>query len=314
MKKLSRPTSRRGFVLLMTLLLLPVVAVSVAGVCLASMNAALDAGHARRDLQRRWGMISCRRALWPLAGRMIDHANENADQPVIQVALDLTLADQTFHLVFADEQAKLNLNAIYRRRGPEVTRECLREMTGSGSDLLARIDPQPHEEASSQDTGQSGGDGGTANTTVVVGKGSFGSFGQVYSNPTGEELLQPATDAGGDHLPDGAATRLTLWGTGHVNMRRASQQTLQWACAPVLGLGDIDRLLELRAKQPGIDLYSALSAMELTKEQRSQLINILSDQSNCQSMWITCDDSRRCWRELHVAVLGATEQAISFRW
>ncbi len=55
----------RGYVLFLTLILLSLTAVAVADVCRRNLGHALASVQAEQELQRRWGIDSCRKALLP---------------------------------------------------------------------------------------------------------------------------------------------------------------------------------------------------------------------------------------------------------
>src|SRR6476660_8633708 len=90
----------RGYVLLLTLMLLAVAAAALAGACRGALQKALLATRAQEDLQRRWGVLSCRAALLPKAERVlavsVDHASA-------ETQFDVTLGGQAMTLVFGDE-------------------------------------------------------------------------------------------------------------------------------------------------------------------------------------------------------------------
>ena len=58
-----RSTRRRGFVLLMVLVLIAIAAMILAGIARHSLGLALEASDARQSLQDRWATVSLERAV-----------------------------------------------------------------------------------------------------------------------------------------------------------------------------------------------------------------------------------------------------------
>src|SRR5688572_2863728 len=90
--------ARAAYVLPLTLLLLAVAAASLAGVCRASFQKAVQAANAHDDLQRRWAVTSCRKALLPKASRVLA-ALGPASGSLSEVRLDLVLGGLPVELV-----------------------------------------------------------------------------------------------------------------------------------------------------------------------------------------------------------------------
>ena len=137
-------STARGYVLLLTLFLLVIAAVAMVGVARASMNRALAAVDARRDLQQRWGTLSAARALLPRAATVIDAAEGRAGHPLPAVAATVELGGESFTLTFADEQAKANLNALYAAGKRPAAERAARD---ASSGLSVRLRPMPVPEA-----------------------------------------------------------------------------------------------------------------------------------------------------------------------
>src|SRR4051812_5359020 len=105
-----RPEQSRGYVLLLTLLMLAVAAAALAGACRTALRKAVLAARAQEDLQRRWGVVSCRAALLPKAERVLA---SSPDRTAAEARLDVTLGGRPITLVFGDEQAKANVSLLY---------------------------------------------------------------------------------------------------------------------------------------------------------------------------------------------------------
>lgn len=308
MNSLNRETSRhRAYVLLMTLLLLPIVATSAVRVSMLSMRAALDAQQAQAGLRRHWGVVSCRAAVGPLAGQVLETANHSVSLPVTQVAAEFDLAGNSYHIVFADEQSKVNLNAVFDQQGMDATAACVRQMTDPTSPLHSRLNLRPASKTVSFNK--------HLNADEDVSEAPFSSFGQIFHCPEPELLLWTLENgAAAQELTDGPVSRMTLWGTGKLNFRRASTQAMQQFCDSILSAGEIDRIAQLRLEQPGMDLHALLNVLELPRDRRNHVLTILTNHSSCFSMWVEISDGHRTWRELNVMTDTVGDTSVVFRW
>src|SRR5690349_6208254 len=107
----------------MTLVLIAITGLLLAGLARRSMQLALDAAEAQQELQRRWGGITCQRYAFKHADRLLSEPavaidDQNALPPtrLKYASFQLELGGVRFDLLLADENAKANLNTIYERR------------------------------------------------------------------------------------------------------------------------------------------------------------------------------------------------------
>lgn len=264
-----RTTKRRGFVLLATLLLLVLAAVTLVAVGRMSMEQALHAAKLRADLQREWAARSCVQTLLPQTEKLLRGLEEEQIEPVTGIRMTVELAGRNYELVFSDEQAKANINALYRRQGVEKTDETVRTLLAvSGTMLQTELQPTS-EEAIEQ-----------------WGLPYFGTFSQVTPNAGPEKLLNRRM------LEASAVSYVTLWGDGKVNFRRATSHTLEAMASPALNSRDVQQMLALRSELPGAGLNRVLELMDLRNDQKAVLKDVLTDESACHSLWIiTLDDA-----------------------
>jgi len=277
-----------GFILLTTLIVLALAAVVLADVTRRSLRQASVALRTQEELQRRWGIASCRSALLPVVEQILQDFQTkqgDADQPLVACTMVLTLGGEDLQLVFADEQAKANLNAIYLDVGPERADQTVRKLIQHAPDgLVVRLAPDRRAAADSPSRPPGGGVDLKADTSVHVNEigepPPFGTWAQVFEKPQPAQLL--ARRAG--HCS--AIQNLTCWGDGRLNIRRASTQVMEARCGRVLGKNEIIRLVRSRQMAPDLELPELLDTLELTTDQRRLLESQLTDRSSCHSMWV----------------------------
>ena len=300
---------QRGYVLLLTLMLIPVAGLAMVGLCRYSMDKAVQANHARQELQRKWTILSVQSSLLGKADQFIEQAQDQSEQPITAVELNLTFGGEQVKLIFHDEQAKANLNTIYGQHGLEDTELAVRRLTQSSAGTFQiQLRPNP--------SGPSG----------LSGQLAFGSYGQVFA-PAPVPGVTPSVLMGLSQSADRSIGRgisetsssnvsevfaipdapekspvgqFTLWGSGQLNFRRASRQALIEMCQPVLGEEGLQKLLEIRRQHPALGLTSVLNLLELSKEDRTALTRILTDRSSCFALWTVIEVGHRQWRRLAI--------------
>jgi hypothetical protein len=297
----------RGYVLLVALALTALAAVVVVGLSRVAMERIVYARQAAEDLQRKWGVVSCRAALLPYAEQLLSAADVRVnpkDGPVVVQAETIELGRMRFDLRIGDEQAKVNVNAMLQTRSPsDADRDLGRLLSGSGVGGRVRLIEQD------------------ANPW------SIGSFGQVFPGMHPADLL----GEGSEHMPakPPAVDRITCWGSGKLNVRRASAEALEELLAPELSAVRIAPAVELRQQmrdqarqqqdeQPPQELSvdQFLQTVQAEAEQEKVLRGMLTDRSRCWSLWVTVRSPSRSWRWLMVReILGRqTERVTAFQW
>ena len=250
----AEPTRRRrGFVLVVTLLLLVLVGALMAIVARQSLARAADAVRMERQLQAKWAAVSIGDALPPRAEAVLDAVDSAT------VAMVLNLGDgpsrQDVRLVISDESAKVNLNELWRR-DPAVFAGALATLSPR-ADL--RFDPRP-------------------NPVDAAGEFDnppppFESYGQLFDMPSPAALIAGTTD-------------LTIFGDGKLNVARASPAAIAQVTNGILGRGEVERLVALRREQSGIALSMIYDELELPQRDRNRLSPLLSQVSTAQAVWI----------------------------
>lgn len=299
----ARAGRQRAYVLPLTLLLLTVAAASLAGVCRASFEKAVQAAGAREDLQRRWAITTCRAALLPKAERVLAGAAPSETGPASEVRLRVTLGGMPLDLVFGDEQAKVNVNVLYRDGGRTGAERAVRELTLAAADVRVALTPgAPLAEPGLVEALQQDDE-----------LRAFETFSQVFNSVSPRALVFP-----GGAAERSAVAELTCWGDGTLNFRRASVAALKRACPKSLGATGAARLVAIRQKDPDLDLWEAFEQLELSDEQHAEAEERLTDESSCHSLWIVARAAARSWYDFSVADADAGDAAggatVTFSW
>ncbi len=292
--------THRGFALLMTLVLVLIAGTMLTGIARLSTTEALHANNATEDLQRRWAMRSATRTLLPRAEMLLNDAEGGRERliaamtnkkvqsidPVSKLHVDCTLGDIAFRFVFTDEQAKLNVNRVIDEDGPAdarrvVTRLLRASFNPNSRPAIVRLRPAVSASAESLET--------------------VGSFGQVLENAGPETLFDTRNGLG-------AASRITCWGNGDVNLRRVSPDVLHALCDRVLGRQVVRNILKERDKNPHRRLSDIFKAIDSIDDDTKRLAeSFLTDDSTCHALWIEAQGHRRAWHAVAIGVGGGID-------
>jgi hypothetical protein len=301
---------RRGYVLVTSLALLVLSATLLISMGRTAIDRTMHARDSQAELQRRWGQISCRRAILPFAETILTQVERREQRPVAIHHAIIQLGPQEFHLIIGDEQAKANINALLDLTDKDRAESQIRgALPGAG--LSAQIRLRPSLIPATFPT-----------TRAAILPRLITSFGQILDSTAPQNLL---ASHGSSPAP---AELLTMWGDGTMNIRRASAASLALLDSPPLTQIDIRRVLEVRNKLylPGQNAPQAMGAALPTDPIRGLLAqaNIATNKANlhltmgsrCHSLWIIVRDGRREWYSLEV--LDRTEKdrpmSQSFVW
>lgn len=276
---------RRGYALVLTLVLLVIAAAAATAVARRVNDRSLQVARAQESLQQRWGELTCPRFLTPLAPEALAIAEAEAAEPVAAVSRSFDLNGISITAVFTDEQARVNINALYDAADRYGTASALEDLHADALRTAPRVtlrpvkqlEVTPPENVSDQAQGE---------------PIRFRGLGQIYEEP----------------LPDDAAAVLpvTCWGDGRLNILRAPEDAIAVALGgphlgtDALGPGEIDRLVRLRAEQPGVRLGALLSQLGLEQNQRAAILNRATDRSNTHAAWYVIETGSRSWRTVSV--------------
>jgi hypothetical protein len=292
-------TRRGAFVLVMVLALLTVCALCLAGLARRSLEAGEQVVTTQTDLQRRWGIVSCGRTYLPLAKELLEA--EVAKLPAeartwplpASVTAEFDLGELHFSVLLADEDAKANLNAICRSDsdGPRTVSTLVEQMAAGIDGLAVHVQPLAPQSVANQTTA------------------AFRSWGQIFE-PTA--AVCPGEFA--TRLRD--ATRdITCWGSGRLNIQRASDQAIRLVCGNQIAPDVLAKLLA-RRHEPGIaGLEALLDQLALHTTDRSTLERLLTDRSSHYSLWILVRSPQRSWATLALGDASTSQGAReTFTW
>jgi hypothetical protein len=313
----SRKRHPRGYVLLLTLMLLAIAAAALAGACRAALQKTLLASRAQEDLQRRWGVISCRAALLPKAERVLA---ASGDRTSPETRLDVALGRQSMSLIFGDEQAKANVNLLYALGKRDGADQAVRRIVGViGADVRVELRPiliqAPEDELNEPEPPKHAlrSNGDEQDLLELEVQPAFEAWGQIFAGARPNLLLGRRGT-----LPSVAGS-LTCWGDGAVNVRRASSETLLRVCENVLRPAEVRKLIAARDKDPDWDLWETMDTLNLPEDRYANAEQLLTDRSACFSLWIVSrggGGEGRGWYDLAVSELaGGTAGGIkTFSW
>jgi hypothetical protein len=298
---LRRRSNKTGFVLILVLVVLAIAGVVLGSAAARGGRDAIRASTAERDLQLRWGNLSCRTAVLPLAQQMLQSADGTDGNGLprktfsVCVTRRITLAGVDFDLVISDEQAKANVNLLFARGGAGQVEASVAELQSDQSRALPLL-LRP----------QAGQDRAIRKYPLEL-----GSYEQVFVVKHPRELVE----SGFDELA--GQKRVTCWGSGRVNFKAADVPVLRQILAGVLTETQFDELVKYRSAQPDCTLEEALRKLKLTKEKGDDARKLLCEESSCQSLWVIARCKTRDWYTLHVVQAGDAEndaQSWTFRW
>jgi hypothetical protein len=276
----GRKRKQKGFVLLWVLVILAIVSILSVGIARLSLDQAVAAAKKADELQRRWGEISMRHTVLNRAEILLRTAELGGSPKRSTLQTTVKLGDRTFYLVLSDEQAKLNVNTVFRHGGEGAVRQALLEGTA-----LPPIQIRPDPRA-------------TPNSPYPP---AFTSWGQVFdfsifSNMPEKNYLSLVQ----------LGERITCWGNGQLNMNRADVETIRSICELVSPPQSVSALLELRRKKPDWNFERLMRGVDVLERDRRSFRQVLTDRSRCHSLWIITHDTNRSWARLDIKTADNT--------
>ena len=272
---------RRGFVLIVVLLLITVTALSLGSLVRRSLQIAAHAAAAQEEFERRWQTVTLTQALLTnaeaiLAMRIEEGAADGNRSRVRQSAgregrIDAGRFRHRF--VLADENARVNVNMILREAPDSLSPVLHRLLPAESRAALTILEP-PRRRA---------------------GREPVRSWGQV--------IRPKVSGTAAARLVQNATRNLTCWGSGRINVFRASDEAIAAAGQVLLAPGVTDRLLQARSDAPADSVETLIARMDLRTEDRLRLQRLLTDRSDCLSLWLMTTDGRRDW--VRFAVVSA---------
>ena len=259
------PRRRRpdGYILILVLVTLALTSTALAAAARAHLRRVVDVERSERELRERWAGLTLRETVLPRAGRILRDAEAREDRPVPVLRANFRLNGEPYQIVLADEQAKLNANAVHARGGPDAVAAAIRRLAND----RRGVGPWPRVVVPPAAAPAGGG------RTPV-----FASLGQLFPD-AGPAALYPAND--------GAVTnRLTVWGFGRTNVRRASEAVLREVCRPGLSATQVAELVRLRDAETAPTVEELLTAVGDPNPRFSPVAQQLTETSWCYSLWV----------------------------
>jgi hypothetical protein len=258
---MTRPRGKpRGYVLVMTLLVLVVAAVALSSVMAESHQRAMAARTAQNELQRRWAALSCEQALLPRTAEILS----NNGKPRARLVETLELGGQKLTLVLGDEQAKANVNLLAQFMEATAFRQTLNQLAGPG----VAIDLAPTVTRTKDKAGKE---------TATA---SFASYGQVFGE------TQPGKLAGS------VGGRLTCWGDTKLNTKAASPLAVRAVAATVLDNPELVRFDQAQQKSPESAWQDLFRAANILPDKVKTMEGRVTDTSACTSLWVVPEDKQ----------------------
>lgn len=282
---------RRGFALVMVLVLVMMCGVMLAGFAGRSGMAALGARDAAEDLSRRWAVTSLRATVLSRAEAILAEREERDEgrdgaRVVREVRVVCHLGGMDHAVVVTDEQAKARVDRLVGDRGERAASGVVRRLAGA-SRLGMRVALRP----------------------VVMREGAAPevvAWEQVFERVVPGEVV-------GDRFGQGlAGGGVTCWGDGKVNVQRAEDEVVKAAAEGVLGSRGVEDLLASREADRFASLDEMLRRVRgMQPALRQEVDRVLTDASLCHGLWVQTRGRQRDWVTL--SVLRASDQGGSGR-
>ena len=289
----QRSRSRCGYILLVVLGVLVLVVTVLGLLAKVSLRRGVQSVDAELALQQRWGAVSLQRVLLHDAPKIFEDREKKLKElgvtgppPPPFIRSVITIADVTFDVMIADEDAKLNLNSLYHHAGPEKLDQALADIVPdagrSSLRLLPAIKPlllsrqKPLSERSKPNSPRNTDEGEDQEER----KPAFRSWGEVF------DLAKISASVGSEAALPNLTTDMTCWGTGQLNIRRASDSSILAVVGAVIQDSGAGQFLKKYRDNPTSNLNVLLLTEVKNQGQRDELSELLTEASTNFSLWI----------------------------
>jgi hypothetical protein len=327
------PKQRAGYVLLMVLVLLIVLATALSSIATRTMQTTQEAVVAMAQLQQRIGMRSCQETFLMQAEfvfKRIDGLRLDGQGPAMpegnRMAADaIVLGDQRFDLVLFDENSKVNLNTVYQNAGQQEVMRILRESLPPTIARAIVFHPA---------VGSTSGKSRTPERTSKRGKGSESSSASDSKGESGESIpaidpaIPPAFRSWGEIFDFGLlisqnpdkqvqldfAKGFTLWGSGQINIHRTTESQLSTVIGTVVPSAMARNIVTKLRENPDPSIDIILEKEVESLSQRKQLRTLLSPTSFAYSLFVDVDAPQCRSRKSFVKTLDSNgvQQILEF--
>ncbi len=245
-----------GYVLLLVLLVLAVAGTVMTAAVRDNCRRASTAHRRLGELRRYWAIRSLREVCLP-------EAAEHLAGPETEYRCTVTLDGTDYRVVLCDEQVKANVNRLATRR----SRADLHILLARLQERVRRpltVDLQPGRRF-----------------------GTYSSFDQVFADADPARLIDP------DNAADMPTRRITFWGDGTVNFRRAGEPVLRAVLDGRVGLDVIANITSFTEDNPTGGLDELVEDIEPTDTEERVLRDALTDRSRAFALWIIAAEEAR---------------------
>ena len=313
------PARKRSAFVLLVVLGVIILVITVLGLfAKVSLRRGVQSVDAQRALQQRWGAMTMQRVLMNRASNIFEARDELLKKtaqigdppPPPYIRSALTLGDVTFDLMVGDEDAKLNLNALYHHGGSGKLEQALQDVVPMAG--LRALLPRPvvkpllmeqgppasnARRTRNSDSEPTGDDKEEGKPQIPA---AFRSWGEVF------DLAGLSKYAGSEVALPNLTTDMTCWGSGQLNVRRASDASILAVFGSVIQDGGATLFLKKYRENPTSDLNVLLLTEVDSERQREKLSRMVSETSTNFSLWI--DASTKSGRPLREFVVGRRDE------
>jgi hypothetical protein len=251
------PSNRRGFALLVSVMLLALVGAVLCSVVRRTAASLSASTLCEQQLRVRWALRSCQETILRQSEDILAAEESRSGRPVLRAVRSVELDGDSYVIVVADEQAKVNVNRLAQELGSAAVRERVGRLV-EGIPEAPRVIAQPAR-------------GGRPQSSL------FETYEQVFEQPGVESLSAEDPDFN-------IARDVTCWGSGALQFRRASRASLEALCTPLLTGPELERFV--RSRDQGSSLPRAIDATLASQEKRKRLERLLTARSLCHSVWV----------------------------
>ncbi|MEM7456247.1 MAG: hypothetical protein AAF456_18010 [Planctomycetota bacterium] len=246
---------RQGYVLVMTLFVLSVVALLLTTLASRSIFEATAAVQLETEVANKWAIASCQRFALTNAEDLLVESEGEFPNALPDSQATVSLAGITIDMQLEDESAKLDLNNVWANTSAANTREVARRF----GPPEANVELRPLRSDLQSMTND-----------------PFESWGQVFV---------PATTAESGIQAYQASRDLTLW-SKKTNFETAPADVILETAKPVAGTIIAQRLASAAASGEQTSFEDALNAASPTQRQQDELRKLFTERSHAQSLWM----------------------------
>lgn len=262
---MKQKNKNSGFILILVLLVITIATLTMVTAGQNSCQRALMASRQMDKLQTKWAALSAKETLLNSAELFLLAQSTEQEQPLKAIGR-MTLGKTNFDFIIYDEQAKANVNSI--SSDSRIFHEKIIRLQNKLPIVLNPVFEHNKTEKTNNKISQ---------------QRRYSGFEDLFG-------LKPLNQFVDTKQAEGLADRLTFWGNGKINFKRASQTVIKTVLSDYLNDSQIESLLELRRQLPDCTAFELADNMDLPRNKRRKLLTKITDQSKCYSLWIISSD------------------------